>query len=237
MQVREAEFRRENIDRSSIESTDILHDIETDEGKPNKDLLKKNIPNLADVLGVFVGSLHYGSWLFVIFFLGVSTGVSEGFVCWHLENLGATQLLIGIAGGIDCTCEFITFFFMKDIIAKIGHMALMSISLFSYVLRFFIYASIQNPWWALPVKAFEGMMFSCTLGCTLSYASLTVPAASLGSMVAIIQSVKSCLGQGLGVALGGLLIAQIGAVYTFYIFGGTCVIMVLLFIVAQKCST
>jgi hypothetical protein len=33
-------------------------------------------------------SVHYASWLFVAFFMGVANGVIWGFLYWHLENIG-----------------------------------------------------------------------------------------------------------------------------------------------------
>lgn len=47
-------------------------------------------PAPPDVLVAFrlFMSLHYGSWLVCIFFVGVCNGVIWGFLNWHLENIG-----------------------------------------------------------------------------------------------------------------------------------------------------
>ena len=43
------------------------------------------------VLRLFL-SLHYGSLLFAIFYMGVCNGTIFGFLFWHLENLGQSHI-------------------------------------------------------------------------------------------------------------------------------------------------
>ena len=33
-------------------------------------------------------TVHYGSWLFSMFFTGICNGVIWGFLFWHIENIG-----------------------------------------------------------------------------------------------------------------------------------------------------
>ena len=44
-------------------------------------------PNPFKVFKMFL-TLHYGSWLFSMFFTGVCNGVIWGFLFWHIENIG-----------------------------------------------------------------------------------------------------------------------------------------------------
>ena len=52
----------------------------------------------------------------------------------------------------------------------------------------------------------------------------------------ILQGVYFGLGVGVGKMAGGLLIGQIGASYTFFVYGGMCTLVLGWFILIQKVS-
>ena len=70
----------------------------------------------------------------------------------------------------------------------------------------------------------------------LTYASKAVPSVSLASIMGILQGVYFGLGVGVGKMAGGLLIGQIGASYTFFVYGGMCTLVLGWFILIQKVS-
>jgi PPP family 3-phenylpropionic acid transporter len=97
----------------------------------------------------------------MVFLIGVSSGVVENFAYMRMAEvggssgnvLGVCRLLSSLAGG--------PMFWLSGAISKrIGVNGVLTVSLVSYVLRFFIYASIQNPWQAIPAEILRGTTFA-----------------------------------------------------------------------------
>jgi hypothetical protein len=98
----------------------------------------------------------------VVFFLwcvciGFGTAMVWNFLFWHLEDLAATQdkcsyeismkTLQGLVMGIQCFGGEVPFFFLSGkLLKKIGHVNAMNLVLAGFVLRFFLYSILRNPW-------------------------------------------------------------------------------------------
>ena len=113
---------------------------------------------------------------FVVFIIGVSSGIIENFAYVRLSEiisagnhggdkgtghvLGICRMVSSIAGG--------PMFWLSGKVTKaIGVNGVLTASLCSYVMRFMIYASVQNPWHALPAEAMRGSTFAVFwAGCT-----------------------------------------------------------------------
>ncbi|KAK3596405.1 hypothetical protein CHS0354_019004 [Potamilus streckersoni] len=97
-------------------------------------------------------TIHYGSWMVCMFFTGVCNGVIWGFLYWHIENIGGTQLLIGLATTICHLSEVIMFFLVFIILKFLSPFTFMILGLLGFCVRFSIYATMSNPWLILPTE-------------------------------------------------------------------------------------
>lgn len=97
----------------------------------------------------------------MVFIIGVSSGIIENFAYVRISEvgggddncLGVCRLLSSIAGGP-------MFWLSGEIAQKVGINGIIAMSLVSYVLRFFNYALINNPWQALPAEILRGVTFA-----------------------------------------------------------------------------
>ncbi|CAG2186475.1 unnamed protein product [Mytilus edulis] len=113
-------------------------------------------PNIKHTFKLFM-TPHYCSWLVCMFVMGMCNGVIWAFLYWHMENLGASQLLIGLSSVVNNIAEIITFFVIFPLIKKVGVMPFMILGILGYIARFCVFAFINNPWFILPVEVLQGM--------------------------------------------------------------------------------
>jgi hypothetical protein len=127
----------------------------------------------------------------IVFFLwcicvGIATAMIWNFLFWHLEDLAASskecnydlsmKTLQGLVMGIQCFGGEVPFFFFSGkLLKKFGHIACMNLVLFGFVLRFYLYSIIQNPWHVLPIEFLNGITFGIFYSTMASYASIISP--------------------------------------------------------------
>lgn len=67
---------------------------------------------------------------------------------------------MGIDSVIQCVSEFVTFYLVEVVvIRRIGHVAVMVIALFFYMVHFINYALVTNPWGVLFSAVLRGEKF------------------------------------------------------------------------------
>ena len=67
-----------------------------------------------------------------------------------------------------------------------------------------------------------------------AYTAQAVEESSLATVQGILHGVYFGLGNGLGHLIGGLLIGNFGAVTTFFAMGLSCILVLIVFVIAQK---
>eukprot|EP00612_Vaucheria_litorea_P005823 CAMPEP_0171467374 /NCGR_PEP_ID=MMETSP0945-20130129/9922_1 /TAXON_ID=109269 /ORGANISM="Vaucheria litorea, Strain CCMP2940" /LENGTH=125 /DNA_ID=CAMNT_0011995857 /DNA_START=331 /DNA_END=705 /DNA_ORIENTATION=- len=94
------------------------------------------------------------------------------------------------------------------------------LSLLSYVIRFLIYASVSNPWHALPAEALRGATFACFWAASTSHAHKISPVGLTTTMLGFMQGIYGGIGQSMGSLIGGGLSAFMGTAKAFYFYAG-----------------
>ncbi|XP_070547026.1 major facilitator superfamily domain-containing protein 6-like [Ptychodera flava] len=191
--------------------------------------------NLVSLLKLLC-SVHFMSILLVAFFMGVCNGLVYGFLFWHLENLGASQLLLGTASVMIYGSEVVMFFLTYRLISLIGHVRILYLGLICYAIRFLIYSYLVDPWWVMPAEILQGITFAAVWTVLASYLALAVPNDSFATMQGILHGIYWGLGTGVGNMLGGLFVDFFGAVRTFIGYSiASCVVLVIFAMVQRVC--
>ncbi|KAL4228571.1 hypothetical protein ACF0H5_011621 [Mactra antiquata] len=192
-------------------------------------------PNPLIVFRMFT-TVHYASWLFCMFFTGICNGVIWGFLFWHLENIGGTQLVLGVANGICLFSEMVMFLFVFRILEKTGCLLFMAFGLLGYTVRFIVFAVIDNAWIVLPFEILQGFTFAGIWSVYTKYLCSNVPSEYLGTLQGFLHGVYWGLGSGTGHMAGGILVETFGARVTFWIFAIGSFINLCIFLIIQKCT-
>ena len=80
----------------------------------------REMPEWVEVIKTFA-NLRYGAFLFVTWFMGAGIGMVFAFLFWHLQDLGGTPTLFGIASVINHISEIFAYFYSLEYIKKYGH--------------------------------------------------------------------------------------------------------------------
>jgi len=108
------------------------------------------------------------------------------------------KTLQGLANGIQCVGgELPFYFFSGQIIKRIGYENCMSLGLFAFFVRFYLYSVITNPVWILPVELTNGITFGLFHVVLVSYARKIAPE----NTVTILVGISGSLFEGVGMYL------------------------------------
>lgn len=96
------------------------------------------------------------AFMFVIWFMGFGVGLVFTFLFWHLQDLGGTPTLFGVASVINHISEICAYFFSINLIKRFGHTKVICVGLLGNVARFIYISFLDNPWLVLPFELIQG---------------------------------------------------------------------------------
>ncbi|CAL1284442.1 unnamed protein product [Larinioides sclopetarius] len=151
---------------------------------------------------------------------------------WYLQDLGASQSLLGWTIIIQCLVAELPFFvFSGWFVKKFGSFNCLVGSFAAYALRFGSYSLITNPWWALLIATTHGFTFAIFQAAMTNFVSVNAPKGVEGTMFGLFGGLIDGMGQASGSLLCGVAFDKLGGRLTFSIasiFSGTCAIAFLI---------
>ena len=200
--------------------------------KINKNVVANSIYNVIikpDVMLFFI----------IVFLIGVSSGIIENFAYVRIKEtasinsndidhcLGICRLFSSIAGGP-------MFYISGKLTKMIGINGVLTLSMISYVFRFFNYSLLVNPWQALPAEIMRGITFASFWSASTYYVYNASPKGLTATMLSILNGVYGGLGQSIGSLIGGMLSKQMGLKQAFFTCGIIDSIFLILFLLYQR---
>jgi len=162
--------------------------------------------------------LHSGDALlffFLVFVVGVSSGVIENFAYVRMREVGGTGKDMGLSRLVSSIAGAPMFWFSGPLTRALGADRVIVLSLLSYVTRFLIYAFMRNPHHGLPAEALRGVTFAAFWSTCTIYAHRVSPPGLHATMLMFLNAMYGGLGQSLGAIIGGKLQHRVGTVRTF----------------------
>ncbi|KAJ9469481.1 putative transporter YwbF [Diplonema papillatum] len=171
-----------------------------------------------------------------VIFLAVVATVPTGivlfftFVVLHLKDIGASSTLVGMSISVGVVSEIILLFVVDSLRRRLGGDLLILIAVLCMALRFFAYAVVSNPWWALAIEPLQGISFSCCWSAAVVHVSSITPPHATNGMMGVLNAVTWGFGPALGVFLGGYLynVAETKGRILFCAVGTWCLLSALL---------
>ena len=133
-------------------------------------------------------------FMLVMTFFGIFNSVVEAFLFWYLQDLGSSQVTLGLCLVCNCLGEIIVLFLAGKIIKVTGHIPCLYLALFVYFVRFLGYSFLTNAWYVLPIELLHGVCFGLMYAAASAYASIISPA----GMSATVQGLIGGLYFGFG---------------------------------------
>ncbi|XP_062603556.1 major facilitator superfamily domain-containing protein 6-A-like [Saccostrea cucullata] len=177
-----------------------------------------------------LATFRYISVLFISWFMGFGIGLIFTFLFWHLQDIGGSPTLFGVASVFNHVSELITYFFSRNIINRFGHVKILYAGLVGNLARFIYISLLENPWWVLPFEFVQGLTHAAVWAACCSYVTQAIPVGLRSSAQGILQGLHHGLGRGCGAVFGGLMVYGYGSRITFRIYGVTCLVVLVFYV-------
>lgn len=154
-------------------------------------------------------------FFFLVLVVGISSGVIENFAYVRMREVGGTGKEMGLSRLVSSLAGAPMFWFSGTLTEALGADRVIVLSLFSYVVRFLIYAFMRNAYHGLPAEALRGVTFAAFWSTGTIYAHRVSPPGLHATMLMFLNAMYGGLGQSLGAIIGGELQHRFGTVATF----------------------
>ncbi|XP_053604550.1 major facilitator superfamily domain-containing protein 6 [Plodia interpunctella] len=183
----------------------------------------REMPEWVTVLRQFQ-NVKAASFLLVAWFMGFGIGLIFTFLFWHLQDIGGSPTLFGVASVINHISEIFAYFFSFKLITQMGHVKVLCLGLAGNVVRFLYISWLTDPWWVLPFEFVQGVTHAAVWAACCSYIAHGAPPHLRSSAQGVLQGLHHGLGRGCGAVLGGIAVAKWGTTKTFAGYGLLCAV-------------
>jgi len=170
---------------------------------------------ISEGLGLLLHNSDALLFFFLVFVVGISSGIIENFAYVRLREVGGTGKEMGLSRLVSSLAGAPMFWFSGPLTKALGADRVIVLSLLSYVLRFLIYAYMRNPYHGLPAEALRGVTFAAFWSTGTIYAHRVSPPGLQSTMLLLLNAMYGGLGQSVGAIIGGKLQHRFGTVKTF----------------------
>lgn len=166
-----------------------------------------------DVLLAFCKDPQICLFLAMAAVFGFGFGTIESFLFVFLQQLGGSQLLMGLTLTVTCIAEVPVFEVQGWLMRRLGPVPLLDVVALCYVVRMAAYATLphwSSPWAVLGVEALHGVTFGLGWGVGTNVAKLIAPPGYAATLQGAFQGSYFGLGYGIGALSGGFISHRFG---------------------------
>ncbi|GFS91159.1 hypothetical protein NPIL_549731 [Nephila pilipes] len=165
----------------------------------------------------------------VLFFLllfvgGFSWGFQSIFRNWYLQDMGASDFLLGISSGIPFLYGLPFLYYSRWWINKIGEPNLFVLALLGHAVSGFAYSLLKEPWIAVIIELTHILTYDLFIVSVLEYAVKVTPEGVQATMKVIALSLHFNGGRIISTSLGGYIMSVYGARMAFKVIGSCALI-------------
>jgi hypothetical protein len=122
-------------------------------------------------------------FFFLVFIVGTSSGVIENFAYVRLREVGGAGREMGLSRLVSSASGVPMFWYSGELTERFGADRVLTLSLASYVIRFYLYAVMTHPYHGLPAEALRGLTFAAFWSTGTIYAHRISPPGMSTTMV------------------------------------------------------
>jgi PPP family 3-phenylpropionic acid transporter len=152
------------------------------------------------------GLFRQGQWVMFlggILIGGASLAAVHNYLFLYMDELGASELVMGVALSCATLGELSVFYYADRILARLGARRTILLALLAHAIRVLAYSVIRRPLLVLPVQLLHGLSFSALWVASVSYANELAPEGMGATALGMLNSVFFGIGGSLGALLGG----------------------------------
>ncbi|WP_299029267.1 major facilitator superfamily domain-containing protein 6 [uncultured Thermanaerothrix sp.] len=177
-------------------------------------------PLEARAFSLFWADPRWRAFLFTAFSGGVLISVISNFLFLFLQDLGASQSLLGLSLTVATLSEVSILYVSSGLLKRWPPQWLMTVGLILFAVRALLYSFITQPWMAMLIQLMHGLTYALMWVAGVSYAGMMAPPGLNATAQGLFSSAIMGVGMVVGSLLGGFLLAHVGAIWMFRITSG-----------------
>jgi len=191
-------------------------------------------PKIWNGMGSLIKSRKWLSFLWLVFVAGIGMTVIQSFLFLRLNDLGASNFLMGLSLTIATISELPVFFYSEQMLKRWKARSIIIFSMWMYVIRNLALAFIRAPTQVLPVQLLNGITFSSLWTAAVTYTSEISPPGMGATGQGLLSATQMGLGGAVGGVMGGYLYQSQGSARMFAWIGVIQAFGTILFILAER---
>jgi PPP family 3-phenylpropionic acid transporter len=190
--------------------------------------------NVASGLQDLVGNRSLQLLLAVAFLLAVGYAVIYVALGIHIQALGGTTDLVGVAFAVGALAELPAFLFGGKVIRKFGERRVILVAIIFYGLRFALIGLVTDPVWILPVQALHMLSFAAFLVASVPLAHKIVFGEHPATTQSLLTTTSFGFGNIVGSVGGGWLLDALDSGTLFLLTAALMVVALVIFVVGSR---
>lgn len=159
--------------------------------------------------------------------------VNDTMIVLHLDQLGGSEWMIGIAWALASISEVPVFYYLSRKIARYKDLLLLGIVAILYMLRWLLSAWIDSAWLMTFLQVTHGITFGLFWIVAMQLAVRSVPDHLRGTGQAVLGSICFGVGGAIGGTTGGWVFDHLGASTMYYMMSGVTLIAAILLLASH----
>lgn len=161
--------------------------------------------------------------LLVAYLISSGAAVMNIYLGIHIEDIGGTPTLIGLAFAVSAASELPIIAFGGWFLRRLGAVRLVALAIIVYAVRFAAFSLIPAPEWLLPIQSLHGLSYGAFLMASVTLAHRLAGREHAATAQALLTAMSFGFGSITGSIVGGSLLDQIG---TAGLFRGAVILMI-----------
>jgi len=175
-------------------------------------------------------------FLITLLIAGMGGSTAHSYLFLYMQDLGASQSLMGFSLTIATLSELVVFFYAGRLLEKWGTRRILLFSLLAHVVRLTAYSQVRSPSHVLLIQLLHGPTFSLIWTAGVSYANRIAPKGMGATAQGLLSATFFGLGATGGGLTGGFLYEQVGPFWMYFCAGMWVFVGFLLFAVLGRNS-
>jgi PPP family 3-phenylpropionic acid transporter len=153
--------------------------------------------------------------LAVAYLLSSGSAIMYVFLGIHIEELGGSTSLVGLAFALSALSELPIVAFGGWFLARLGAVRMISLALAVFAVRFTLFSLITVPEWILPVQLLHGLSYGAYLMASVTLAHRVAGREQAATAQALLTAMSFGFGSITGSLLGGAMLDTLGTTGLF----------------------
>lgn len=183
-----------------------------------------------------LSSRRWMSFLLMVLLCGIGMATINSYLFIHMESLGMSKTLMGLALTVSTLSEIPVMFFAGRFLKRFNPRDLLLLALLVVGARLLLYSASSQGWQILLIQLIHGLTFPIIWVAGVSYADRVAPPGLSASAQGMFGSTLMGIGAALGGLLAGILLQSLGSAGMYLAIGLGLVAVALFFLLMRFMS-